>query len=150
MRDLKNFVQTVTKPLMRKNGFVTPQIIFDWPLIVGDYLAESTTPIKINFPKNKNCDGVLFIEVIGAQAPIIQQLESEIIEKIAIYFGFKAVAKIKLIHSGEMPKQKTHKKEAPLTAEESIRLDKLLEDVKDIELRDKLKSIGEHVIRRKQ
>ena len=133
---------------MRKNGFVTPRIIFDWKLIVGEYLAKYTTPLKIHFPANKNHDGTLHIEVISAQSPIIQQLQPEIIEKIAVYCGFKAVARIKLIHTNKLPQEIAEIKKRPLNAEEIVALDKMLEELEDGDLRDKLKSMGEYVIRK--
>jgi hypothetical protein len=148
MRNLKNYVQNITKPIIRKNGFVTPQIIFDWSVIVGDYLAEFTTPLKITFPAQKNANGCLHIEVIGAQAPVVQSLEQEIIEKIAVYFGFKAITKIKLLHSRELPREKPVTAETTLTTVEAKKLDKMLASVEDAELKEKLKSIGKYVIRR--
>ena len=99
MKSMDTLINNATKEAIRKKGFASAQIVYDWPLIVGDFLARNTTPLKITFPLNKNIDGTLHIEVISAQAPIIQTLEQEIIEKIATYFGFRAVQRIKLVHS---------------------------------------------------
>ena len=150
MKNLKSQIQNITKPIMRKNGFVTPKIIFDWPLIVGEYLAKYTTPIKIHYPASKNCDGTLHIEVISAQSPIIQQLQPEIIEKIAVYCGFRAVARIKLIHTNKLPNEELEVKTKALTSEQSERLDKMLAGLEDGELRNKLMSMGEYVIRKSE
>jgi len=132
---------------MRKNGFVTPQIIYDWPLIAGEYLAKYTNPIKITYPTGKNIEGTLHIEVISAQAPLIQQLQPEIIDKISSYFGFKAVARIKLIHSNKLPPEELKIPNLPLAAAQADKLDKMLAGMEDEALKLKLKSIGEYVLR---
>jgi hypothetical protein len=98
MKNVSSLVTDLTKTAIRNKGFASAQIIYDWEAIVGGYLAKHTTPIKIAMPMNKNTDGVLHIQVVSSVAPIIQTLEPEIIEKIATYFGFKAVARIKLVH----------------------------------------------------
>jgi hypothetical protein len=98
MKNLNTLVDNATRDAIRKKGFASAQIIYEWEQIVGPFLAKNTTPLKITYPINKNVDGTLHIQVISAQAPIIQTLEVEIIEKIATYFGFKAVQRIKLIH----------------------------------------------------
>ncbi len=133
---------------MRRNGFVTPQIIYDWPLIAGEYLAKYTNPTKITYPAGKTAGGTLHIEVISAQAPLVQQLQPEIIEKICGYFGFKAVARIKLIHSNKLPAEEVKVTKVALGSHESDRLDKMLEGIEDEELKLKLKSMGEYVIQR--
>lgn len=150
MKHLKSHVQIITKPLMRKAGFATPKIISEWPLIVGDYLAQHTTPLKITYPANKGADGTLHIEVVSAQAPIIQQLQPEIIERIAAYLGYKAIVRIKLIHSNKLPPEKNLEKKLSLNHEQAEKLDKMLEGLEDEELKSKLKSIGEHVIQRSE
>jgi len=99
MKELTGVIERVTKTAIKNKGFTDAQVIYDWQIIVGDFLAKHTTPLKITYPHNKNTDGTLHIEVISATAPIIQTLEPEIIEKIASYFGFKAIEKIRLIHS---------------------------------------------------
>lgn len=99
MKNLSHLIDNATKTAIRQKGFASAQIVTEWELIVGGYLAKHTTPLKITYPINKNVDGTLHIEVISAQAPIIQTLEVEIIEKIATYFGYRAIQRIKLVHS---------------------------------------------------
>lgn len=95
-------VTNITKPAIKNKGFADAQVIYDWQLIVGDFLAKCTTPLKVTYPLNKNAGGTLHIEVISAQAPIIQTLEPEIIEKLASYFGYKAIDRIRLVHSSKI------------------------------------------------
>jgi hypothetical protein len=148
MKPLSNLIQHIVKPTIRKNGFITAQIIFDWPLIVGDYLAKYTTPLKVAFPANKSTDGVLHIDVIGAQAMIIQQLEQDIIGKISTYFGYKAVSRLKLIHSNRLPVD-DYQPEIKFTAEEISNLDKLTAEVEDADLKEMLNRIGKRILEKK-
>jgi hypothetical protein len=148
MKPLSNLIQHIVKPTIRKNGFITAQIIFDWDIIVGDYLAKYTTPIKVAFPANKSTDGVLHIEIIGAQAMILQQMEQDIIGKISGYFGYKAVSKIKLIHSNRLPED-NYQPEIKFSAEEISNLDKLTSEVEDAELKEMLQRIGKRILEKK-
>ncbi len=148
MRPLKNLVKNIAKESIRKKGFATAQIIFDWNLIIGDELAKYTTPLKVHYPTGKTAGGTLHIEVEHAQALHVQQLEPLIIEKIATYFGFRAVDKLKLIHVN------THRKpvkeiRADIPAAEIENLDKLTDGIEDSELRERIKSIGNNILQRK-
>ena len=149
MRSLSNFVQNITKNVIRKHGFATAKIIFDWEIIVGPELAKYTTPVKVSYPTNKNSSGTLHIKTISAQSPIIQQMQHEIIEKIATYFGFRAVEKIKLIQTHDLPED-DEEKPIPLKAEDLSALDKSVSEVEDKELQDILKRIGTRILEKKQ
>jgi hypothetical protein len=69
-------------------------------------------------------------------------LESEIIGKIATYFGFKAVSKIRLVQTGSLPPEEKKQQKQTIDAVQQEKLDKMLDEVKDSELKELLKSIG--------
>lgn len=99
MGDINYHIDKLTRNAFRKKGFATAKIITEWPQILNnDELAKYTTPIKIVYPAGKTTDGVLHIKTSGSLALELQQYEPKIVEKIATYFGFKAVTSIRIIH----------------------------------------------------
>ena len=99
MGDINYHIDKLTRNVFRKKGFATAKIIMEWEQILGNpQLARHTTPFKITYPVGKTTDGVLYIKTSGSLALELQQYEPKIIEKIATYFGFKAISHIKIIH----------------------------------------------------
>lgn len=71
-------------------------LILNWRKIVGIEISECTKPKKISYAQNIN-SGVLHLVVInGSKALEIQHMTSLIIEKITMFFGYKAVYGIKI------------------------------------------------------
>lgn len=104
-------VSKVTTPLYRKRGFAEARILIDWPLIVGERFAAVTLPEKLVFSRgnkrggNKGGgerDGLLHVRVGGPLATELQHLEPQIVERINGYFGYEAVARLKLVQ-GPVP-----------------------------------------------
>lgn len=84
-------IESLTRPMFKKNGFVDSRIITDWSDIVGEKLAKLCTPQKIT------STGVLQINVYDSGIALeLAYLEKNIIDKIAIYFGYKIIKKISL------------------------------------------------------
>ena len=84
-------LKAVTENINRKRGFGNPGIINDWVSIVGANLADRTLPEKLD----KN--GTLRIRVDGPIATEIQHLEPQILDKVAVYFGYRAVRRLSII-----------------------------------------------------
>ena len=99
MGNINYHIDKLTGKVFRKKGFATAKIIMEWEQILNNpQLARHTHPFKISYPVGKTTDGVLYIKCSGALALELQQYEPKIIEKIATYFGFKAISSIKIIH----------------------------------------------------
>jgi len=93
---LANILGEVTKPIFKDMGFVQGNIMANWHDIVGGEIAEQTLPRDVKFSRDKKTDGTLHLEVYDASSLRIQHMEPIIIEKIAVYFGYKAISKIKI------------------------------------------------------
>ncbi len=96
-RKLRSIVESYTlkcmKGKMSKNEIC---LILNWRNIVGAEIAECTKPRKISYAQNINT-GVLHLTVAnGSKALEIQHMISLIIERITIFFGYKAVYSIKI------------------------------------------------------
>ncbi|HLO76541.1 MAG TPA: DUF721 domain-containing protein, partial [Magnetospirillum sp.] len=89
----------VTKPVFGRHGFVSGALVVDWAAIVGSAVASHTLPLRIKFPPKERGEGTLEIKVANsAFATELQHLEPLIVERINGYFGWKAVARLRLRH----------------------------------------------------
>ncbi len=133
----------VTRPVFGKHGFAGGALVVDWPAIVGSAVASHTLPVRIKFPPKERAEGALVVKVdSGAFALEMQHLEPLILERINGYFGWKAVARLKLVQGPlpEPPKRAKAASAAPgrLSQDISARLDA----VEDPDLREALARLG--------
>ncbi|MCR6631017.1 MAG: DciA family protein [Magnetospirillum sp.] len=140
----------VTRPVFGKHGFVSGALVVDWPAIVGSAVASHTLPLRIKFPPKERGEGVLEIKVASsAFATELQHLEPLIIERINGYFGWNAVARLRLRH-GPLPERKAVRAAPPEPdAQASDRLAAVLDKVDDPALRDALARLGKYVAAKK-
>lgn len=137
-------VGMLTKPIFGRHGFAGGAMIVDWPAIVGAAVASYTLPIRVRFPLNERTGGTLEIKVANsAFATELQHLEPLILDRINGYFGWGAVARLKLRHGPLPPRSKPVV--APLEPKAEARLDQVLEQVEDPDLRAALERLGRYV-----
>jgi hypothetical protein len=135
--------ERVTRPVFGRHGFAGGALVVDWPAIVGSAVASHTLPIRIRFPPKERAEGTLIIKVdSGAFAVEVQHLEPLILERINGYFGWKAVARLKLMQ-GPLPEaRRKPKPAAPAPVALSSDLEARLAGVEDPDLRDVLARLG--------
>lgn len=95
-RTLAAILPKVTAQSLGKQGFAAASVITDWALIVGKELADVTLPQRIAFPVGKRSHGTLHLRVAGAMALDVQHRSPQILARINGYFGYAAVAHLKL------------------------------------------------------
>lgn len=140
-------VGVLTKPIFGRHGFAGGAMIVDWPAIVGAAVSAYTLPIRVRFAKGERSGGTLEIKVANsAFATELQHLEPLILERINGYFGWAAVARLKLRHGPLPPRQADRAQPPPpLPALTNERLGQVLDAVSDPELRAALERLGRHV-----
>ena len=90
----------LAKEILGKKGFVETDILTNWPDIIGQELADYTSPIKIDFKPQQRNNGTLHLEVpSGAFALEVQHREKIILQKINTYFGYNAISSIRIIQN---------------------------------------------------
>lgn len=104
MRHIAPAAAAAARPALRKRGLAVAGVIADWGRIVGPFLAESTAPEKLvagrSLPEGGRDAGVLHLRVGSpALAPEIAHLAPQIIEKVNGYFGYRAVARLHILHA---------------------------------------------------
>ncbi len=93
---LGDILLQVTKPAFKGKNQVEARIITNWPDIIGN-VTFGAVPKKVTFPQGKKLPGTLHIEVEGAYALEVMHMEPVIIERIATYFGYQAIDRIKIV-----------------------------------------------------
>ena len=84
-------LRAVKQKINRKRGFGDQRIISDWANIVGSQIAGYTLPEKLDR------NGTLRLRVDGPIATEIQHLEPQILDKVAVYFGYRAARRLSII-----------------------------------------------------
>jgi hypothetical protein len=102
------FVPKVTATAFQKFGFHSAEIMSSWGTIVGAELARLTRPESIKWPRGnqsmagaaddegRSAGATLMIATDPAYALEISYRHGEIIDRINRYFGYRAIAQIKV------------------------------------------------------
>ncbi|HEV7233296.1 MAG TPA: DciA family protein [Sphingorhabdus sp.] len=95
-RAVSDLMPEIGRAAFRRFGFVQSSVVSRWDEIVGARYAAVSAPEAIRFPVGKKSDGTLELTVEGAHATMIQHVLPEIVERVNRFFGYAAVAKIKV------------------------------------------------------
>lgn len=141
-RAISDLMPEVGRTAFRRFGFVQSSVVTRWPEIVGPRHARICTPESIRFPPGEKHDGILQLVVVPAHAPIIQHVIPEIVARVNRFFGYNAVARVKLRH-GEVKAPPASKPTAPPSLKPvPLELGDSLRDIGDPELRAVLESLA--------
>ena len=147
-----SFLPRLTRKAFEKYGFSAAALVTDWTAIAGKEIAAFTAPERLKWPRsverpedeaeagrNKGRPGAtLVLRVDPARALDIQYNARQIVERINAYFGYAAVAELRILQA---PIAATCRQErerrptpAPLTNE--------VAGVADVALREALGRLG--------
>ena len=142
-RAIADLMPEVGRTAFRRFGFVQSSVVTRWPEIVGPRHARICAPESIRFPPGEKSEGILALVVVPAHAPMISMVILEIMERVNRFFGYKAVAKVK-IRQGEVkpPLAKEAASAPPSLRPIPMELGDSLRDIGDPELRAVLESLA--------
>ena len=135
-RAISDLMPEIGRTAFRRFGFIQSSVVTRWPEIVGPRHARICAPEAIRFPPGEKSEGILQLVVVPAHAPLIQHVVPEIMERVNRFFGYKAVAKVKL-RQGEVK---------PPPARETVTAPPSLKPI-PMELGDSLRDIGDPELR---
>ncbi len=140
---ISDLMPQIGRPAFRRFGFVQSSVVSRWPEIVGDTHSRVCTPEMIRFPFGEKSEGILELVVLPAHAPLIQQVLPEITERVNRFFGYKAVARIKLRQGTVKPPEDRRRTKSPPSLKPiPMELGDSLRDIGDPELRTVLESLA--------
>jgi hypothetical protein len=154
-----SFLPGLTRKAFEKYGFSTATLITDWAAVAGADLAACSVPERLKWPHRperteedaaptgrrdaKTRQGAtLVLRVDGARALDVQYKAGQIIERINAYFGYAAVAQLRIVQAPigaatSVVPPATGKPAAPLTQE--------VAHIADPGLRDALARLGANI-----
>jgi hypothetical protein len=142
-RAIGDLMPQIGRTAFRRFGFIQSSVVSRWPEIVGEIHARVCLPESIRFPPGEKNDGILQLVVIPAHAPLIQHLIPEIVERVNRFFGYRAVAKVKLRQGAVKPSHAESRPAAPPSLKPvPLELGDSLRDIGDPELRTVLESLA--------
>jgi hypothetical protein len=136
-----SFLPRLTRNAFAKYGFSAATLITDWAAIIGNNIAAYTVPERLKWPRevelgelagNKGRPGAtLTVRVDAARALEVQYQGHQIIERINAYFGYRAVAELRLIQapvakSSDLPLRRAQHRAATLAPEVAAVCDQAL------------------------
>jgi hypothetical protein len=123
------YVANMLDPIARARGFAMTSLLSEWPAVVGEELARFTAPEKVIWPRRSEdgeaaspqsawrTDGaILVLKVDGPRAIEVQHRAEQILERVNIYFGYRAIAQLRFLQA-PLPKAKSPAP-APASVEE--------------------------------
>jgi hypothetical protein len=111
-RPIGAYAARALDPVARARGFATTALLSEWPAIVGAELAQFTMPDKVVWPRRRDeAEGqatqkgrrdegaILVLRVEGPRAIEVQHRSSQILERVNSYFGYRAVAEMRILQA---------------------------------------------------
>jgi hypothetical protein len=108
-RPIGAYAARALDPAARARGFATTALLSEWPAVVGAELAQFTMPDKVVWPKRRDEAGqdspqkghrvegaILVLRVEGPRAIEVQHRSGQILERVNAYFGYRAVAEMRI------------------------------------------------------
>lgn len=108
-RAVGTYVPGLTRKAFEKYGFSAATLLTDWATIVGGELASYTLPERLKWPRAVEAYGetetgkegrpgaTLVLRVDGPRAIEVEYRARQIIDRINAFFGYRAVAEMRII-----------------------------------------------------
>jgi hypothetical protein len=146
LRRMPDLLSRVLEPAARRRGLAEARLLTDWPMIIGPQLGARCQPVRL--ARNRNdLGGVLSVHVSSVSALELQHSEPQLIERINGFFGYPAVARLRLIQAPPMRpvKRPGRRSVRPLDASELEELRAAVGSLADPELRQALARLGQTI-----
>lgn len=149
---VSDLATAILDPVLRKRTGISVGLIQSWDEIVGERLAGSCRPEKIQWPRRMREEdpfepAVLVVACEGLAALHIQHQSSEIIGRVNAFLGFAAIGRIRIV---QKPIAGAARKARPvlrvLSQQEKAKLAHTVEAIEDEGLRASLERLGATVL----
>ena len=154
LKPLSHGVANITRQSFAKKFVALSRILEHWPDIIGKEFASIAQPQKLSYRKPKTKDdkpeATLHIMANPADATSLHYQTDLILERINQIFGDRWITKVKFeaISGITEPLTPLRKPAKPLNPAAQMRLNEVLEDISDPELRLRLEKLGQGVLRK--
>jgi len=147
-RRLDEVARKTLNDAFAKQGFASLELVTRWREIVGEEIAACSQPEKIRWPRGPERaaaePGTLVLRVEGPTALEIQQASNVVLERVNRFFGWRAVAKLRLRQAPLSRRPEPAALNVPDPAA-TARLAAALPQIEDTKLRQALARLGASV-----
>ncbi|HVJ42190.1 MAG TPA: DciA family protein [Dongiaceae bacterium] len=147
-------VPAITRAAIGSRGFAEAGLITHWAEIVGAELARGCQPDQLRFPRGKDGEGerrggTLTLRCIGAMALELQHQTPLLLDRINSYFGYRAVAQLRLIQGSLRRRpQRNAAKLPPLAPADRAATEADLAALPESDVKDALRRLGDAIRQR--
>lgn len=110
METLSKHFREITRQAFARHGFAQSDVVAHWEAIVGSDLAQVSAPERIKWPRGAGEEaqkrgGTLVIRAAPGRALELQYEASRILARINSFFGYGAIAGIKVMQAQALPQR---------------------------------------------
>ena len=143
---LATLIGRIAAKSFESRGLAAAEIASEWPAIVGEAIAASSWPDRLGR------NGTLRVCVSGPVAVELQHLEPQILERIASYYGYRAVTRIAYVSRAAPPQAPDRERRTPrkIDSESAARVEIAVDSTRDSRLKAALAALGRAVLANSQ
>lgn len=150
-RQVGDLVSGLLDPVLARKAGMTSGLIAAWPELVGARLDGVTRPEKLVWPPKRSEDdpfepATLVVACEGAAVLRLQHGTSELLSRVNGFFGYRAVARIKIVQRAVAERRPSRKPPTrPLQAQERADIEAMTAGIENDRLRAALAAFAESV-----
>jgi len=135
------------RPALTKRGFSEPRLLVEWDAVVGAQIGDLCRPVKMGYASKQGMGGTLTVGALGACALEVQHLTPRIVERVNAHYGYRAIARIRLVQLGpEAFEERRKGRTVPHPRPEDVaRIRRTVEPVANEGLRGALERLGHNI-----
>ncbi|HEV7373004.1 DUF721 domain-containing protein [Arenibaculum sp.] len=141
-RPLARLLPKLTGKALGRHGQAYGTLLMEWSAVVGPELGARSTPVKLSFPAGRRDGATLTLRTHGGAALEFQHAEPQVLERINGFFGFAAVARIRLVQAPPRQAERRAPPKRRLTEADEARIRATVEGIEDEELREAMLALG--------
>jgi hypothetical protein len=149
---VSDLVSGIIDPALRRKTGISIELVHGWDEIVGETLAASTRPEKIQWPsRGMNLDdfrpGTLVLACDQSAALHIQHSTAAIVSRVNAFFGYAAVDRIRIVQKPVVKMDRRNKpKRGNLSEKDLNHIASMTSSIEDEGLRKALEQLGLSIV----
>jgi hypothetical protein len=140
-RPLGRAVPALANKALGRKGMAFAGLLGDWPSVAGPEWAACMIPVRLSFPPRQREQATLHVRLSGSAAVEVQHAEPQIVERINAWFGYRAVARLKLVQA-PLPTAPRRPPARQVSAQAAAAVTEAVAAIEDPELRAALERLG--------
>lgn len=156
-KQISEIANGILDPVLARRAGITTALLGSWDEIVGASFADCTRPEKITWPRrNDGFDGgghrpgQLVIACEGSRALFLSHAQGELITRINGFFGYPAIAQIRIVQKPVSSGLARNRRLRPLDAVRAKQLEGMLDGIESDNLRNAIRRLGHGVMAQKK